>query len=196
MPRKNTSSQTSGQFAELDSAASNSRAALRRDGIFNKNEMLTILGISPEKLRRLIRDGAPVISQSTDEEPTAEWRIKAADFIAFMIDDACKRVKPSDEGMTFEDAKRKDKEVQANMREMEMLKLQGSLVDIEDVRPFLREVFATTRSRLFATLSQVMGLTHQQKREFEDALNDALTDLSEGKVGDWNNEQAPAHAHH
>lgn len=197
MTKKNTSKQKANDATEFDSGNSNKRVALRRDGIFNRNEMITILGISPEKFQRLVRDGGPVISRSSADEPNIEWRIKSSDFIEFMIEDACKRLKgSSDEGMSYEDAKRKDKEVQANMREMELLKKQAQLVDIEDVRPFLREVFATTRSRFLSIVSQVIGLSHNQKRDLEDAVNDALADLSEGRVGEWNNEQAPAHAHH
>jgi hypothetical protein len=188
-----------GDQPELDSSSSSSSAALPR--VFTKSQICSLLRISGGMFDRLMRDGAPFIQRGAKQQ--SSWKIDAADFVRFMLEDAVRKAghsRPSagDGTMSLDEAKRKDKEVQANIRELDLLKLQGEQVDIEDARKVLREVFAVTRSRLMSVPAQVAGLSNNQQTDLEEAMNDALAELSEG--GDFNfgqdDETAPAIAHH
>lgn len=146
----------------------------RIPGSVNRASMLELLNMSAARFDRLVRDGAPISQSSVGIE------VNVADFVEFMVKDAVKRATggPGSEELTYDAAKRKDKAAQARMRELDLAKVEGEMVDVEDVRPIVREVFATVRSRMLAVRSQIIGLSPEKAREVDDAINDALTDLS------------------
>jgi phage terminase Nu1 subunit (DNA packaging protein) len=149
----------------------------KRSGPFSRNEVCALLGISEPMFDRLRRDGAPM-----EVGERGELKVNLQSFVKFMIADAVKKSKGSEgDGPDYDEAKARDKQAQAETRELELLKLKGLIVDVEDVRPVLREVFGTTRSRILSVPSQIIGLTAEQRRSLEDSINDALSDLSTSK---------------
>lgn len=182
---------------ELDSSNSSSAGARS----YTKAQVCSILRISGGMFDRLMRDGAPFIQRGVKQQTT--WKVDLAEFVRFMIADAVRRAghgRPAggEASMSLDEAKRKDKEVQANIRELELLKLQNEQVDVEDARKVMREVFAVTRSRLMSVSTQVAGLSHNQQSDLEEAMNDALAELSEGRIFNFGMDDgtADAIAHH
>lgn len=155
------------------------------DDTHSKAEVCRLLGISTALFERLMRDGAPC--EVSGEGKTTRIRVRLSAFVKFMVADAVRKATgdPTTTGMTFEQAKRKDKEVQAAVREVELLKMQGELVDINDIRGVLRESFATVRQRMLSVPSQITGMDAHQTRDLGDAINDALTDISEDRANTW-----------
>jgi phage terminase Nu1 subunit (DNA packaging protein) len=160
-----------------------------RGSIMSKVQLADTLGYSQDKIDGFINAGAPVIRVGEKAKKIA-WQISVRAFVEFMISQAVKKAVGDGKGskatgrLSFEEAKRKDKEVQSSIRELDLMKRQGELVDVEDVRPVLREVFANVRSRLLSVPSQITGLTVMQQRDLQDAINDALADLSGENVKD------------
>ena len=146
--------------------------------IVNRSSLLEILQMSQSRYERLLRDGAPVI-----QKENGGYEINVAEFVNFMIEDAVKKVtKGEDGGLSWDQAKRRDKIIQANIRELDLLERQNVLVEIEAFRPWIREKLGIIRSRMLVVRSQVRGLSKEQALRLEDAVNDAWGDCGQGDL--------------
>ena len=107
--------------------------------------------MSQSRYERLLRDGAPVI-----QKENGGYEINVAAFVNFMIADAVDKVtKGEDGGLSWDQAKRRDKIIQANIRELDLLERQNVLVEVDAFRPWLREKLGIIRSRMLVIRSQV-----------------------------------------
>ena len=146
--------------------------------IVNRSGLLEILQMSQSRYERLLRDGAPVI-----QKENGGYEINVAEFVNFMIEDAVKKVtKGEDGGLSWDQAKRRDKIIQANIRELDLLERQNVLVEVEAFRPWICEKLGIIRSRMLVIRTQVKGLSEEQTIQLEDAVNDALADCAQGDL--------------
>src|SRR5690348_8548858 len=107
--------------------------------IVSRHKLLQLLAIDKDVFDRLRRAGAPI---------RPDKKVHVGDFVAFMIADAVKRARGSLEpnfGFNYEVAKGKDKAMRAELREMDMKKLAGRLVDAGDARAVVRRALAVAR---------------------------------------------------
>ena len=100
-----------------------------------------------------------------------------------MIADAVAKVTKGEDGvLSWDQAKRRDKIIQANIRELDLLERQNVLVEVDAFRPWIREKLGIIRSRMLVIRTQVKGLSEEQGRQMEDAVNDALAECSQGDL--------------
>src|SRR5260370_19452640 len=66
------------------------------------------------------------------------------------------------ESGNFELAKRRDKESQTRLRDLQIAKLEGELIPIADVESWVAQNYGAVRSRLFATDTQMPALNEDQ----------------------------------
>lgn len=150
-----------------------------RGWVVNKSQLSSVLGRPMTFIDRLIRAGAPVLKRGASQRDV--WEFNTADFVEFVVRDALERAGLGQGELSYEVARRREKDAQAKLRELDLQERQGIVVNIESIRPRIRDAFTNTRSRMLAVSSQVIGLTHQQQRQLEDAINDALAELSDPK---------------
>lgn len=142
--------------------------------IVSRHKLLQLLGIDKDVFDRLRRAGAPI---------RPDKKVHVGDFVAFMIEDAVRKARGStDPNFAYDylGAKAKDKAHMADLREIEFNKLAGKLVDANDARQVVREVFATVRRRLLAV--NVAGLDAENESLLKQALIDATEGLSPEKA--------------
>lgn len=88
--------------------------------------------------------------------------------------------------LDFEDAKKRKMAAEAELMELELAKLRGELVPIEESRLVMREIAARIRSQLLAVpgrySARMVGLKSlpDAARELDHAVRDVLNELKEG----------------
>ncbi len=157
-----------------------------RGFVVNKSTLAKWSGISPTTVDKLIADGAPIISKGTRKQG---WQINTADFFGWYWRRKVEELTDDPVSGNFELAKRRDKESQTRLRDLQIAKLEGELIPIVDVERWVGEKYGVTRSRFLAVESQVPGLDEDQRDALRTALTDALADLSGGYRAD---DPAPA----
>jgi phage terminase Nu1 subunit (DNA packaging protein) len=155
-----------------------------RGFVVNKSTLAKWSGLSPMTIDKLLADGAPIISKGTRKQG---WQINTADFFGWYWRRKVEEVTDDPEGGSFDVAKRRDKESQTRLRDLQIGKLEGELIPIVDVERWAGEKYGATRSRFLAVESQMPDLTDDQRDALRTALVDALADLSGYKA-----EPAPA----
>jgi phage terminase Nu1 subunit (DNA packaging protein) len=146
-----------------------------RGFVVNKSTLAKWSGLSPMTVDKLLADGGPIISKGSRKQG---WQINTADFFGWYVRRKVEEVTDDPESGSFDVAKRRDKESQTRLRDLQIAKLEGELVPIVDVERWAAEKYGVTRSRFLAVESQVPGLSDEQRDLLRAALVDALADLS------------------
>lgn len=143
--------------------------------VVNKSTLAKWSGLSPMTIDKLLADGGPIISKGTRKQG---WQINTADFFAWYVRRKVEEVTDDPESASFDVAKRRDKESQTRLRDLQIAKLEGELVPIADVERWVAENYGVVRSRFLAVESQVPGLTDDQLNLLRAAIDDAFADVS------------------
>lgn len=147
-----------------------------RGEVVTKSRLSQITGIAVVTIDRMIAEGAPIISRGGSRKQG--WQINTADFIQWYIrHKVAEATGDPDEG-GFDLAKRRDKEAQARLRELEIAKREGELVPAADVEAWASNKFGVVRSRFLAVETQVPALTDDQREALKIAIGDAFADVS------------------
>ncbi|MFL9499218.1 hypothetical protein ACJMQP_04090 [Rhodopseudomonas palustris] len=147
-----------------------------RGRIVTKSELSLITGLAVVTIDRMIAEGAPIVAKGGSRKQG--WQINTADFVGWYVrHKVAEATGDPDEG-GFDVAKRRDKEAQARLREIEIAKREGELVPISDVEAWAAEKFGVVRSRFLAAETQVPGLSDEQRDALKAAISDAFSDVS------------------
>lgn len=150
--------------------------------VFTKNKLAKVIGMAPMTLEKMIRDGMPVKAKGSR---TTAWEMNSADCIDWLRKRDIQLATGDEEALSFDAAKRRDKEAQAKLRELQIGEREGKLIEVTRVVDYMGKMLGAVRSRIFAVRGQVPGLTAEQEDQLNDALVDALTELSGDTADDW-----------
>src|SRR5260370_1442375 len=130
-----------------------------RGFVVNKSKLSEFTGLAPATIDKLLADGAPIISKGTRKQG---WQINTADFFQWYWRRKVEELTDDPESGNFELAKRRDKESQTRLRDLQIAKLEGELIPIADVESWVAQNYCVLRSRLFATDTQMPALNEDQ----------------------------------
>lgn len=150
--------------------------------LVNKSRLGELTGLSQATIDRALADGAPFVSKGTRKQG---WRINVADFFEWYWRRKVELVTGDGESGGFEAAKTRDKQAQAEQRELELAVRRGELQETMKVVAFIGQKFGDMRSRALALPAQVPGLSEEQRDELNGAIHDLLSDVSGTRVEDW-----------
>ena len=142
--------------------------------VVSKSTLAKWSGLSPMTIDKLLADDAPIISKGTRKQG---WQINTADFFDWFWRRKVEQVTDDPEAGNFDVAKRRDKESQTRLRDLQIAKLEGELIPVVDVERWAGEKYGVVRSRLLAMETQ-MDLRDDQRDALRTALTDALTDIT------------------
>lgn len=121
--------------------------------LVNKSRLGVIVGLSQSAIDKALANGAPYVSKGTRKEG---WRINTAAFIAWLKQEAVNAVKPEDPNkLTFDEAKAKKTQLEAERIEMGNRQKRRELVTIDEVVAVFREESSIIRSHLMAIPGRV-----------------------------------------
>lgn len=146
-----------------------------------KSELSKLIGLTLPTIEKAIREGAPVQSRGAGREG---WRVNTAAFFGWYWRH---KVAKATASADLDDAKLRDKEAQARLRELNIAQKEGSLIPLDEVTAFIGAKFGVVRSRFLSVETQVLGLTDDQREQLHNAIIDALTDVSTDPMEDWTN---------
>lgn len=157
--------------------------------IVTKSTLTEILGLAPVTVDRLFKEGGPVIQRGAKR---LGWKINTADFISWLRRRDVANATGDPDGNSFDQAKRREKEAQAQLKEFELRRLKGETVTIEEAARIYAQEIASVRARLFAIPSacarDVAGVSDlaECERIIKEFITDALNELVEKpKPEDW-----------
>jgi phage terminase Nu1 subunit (DNA packaging protein) len=146
-----------------------------------KNRFANIIGVAPMTLDKFIREGMAGIVERGSK--AGRWTINTAAAINWLRRrDVQLNSTKGKESVSFDAAKRRDKEAQAKVRELQYERLKGRTLYREEMELFLDGKFAVLRSHLMnisGRVSQAAAVTSDPaeieeliKREIDVALQD------------------------
>lgn len=164
------------------------RGAADKGLLVNKTELGKITGLAQVTIDRAIASGAPVEGKGSRK---AGWQINTAKFFAwywrYKVEDAT----GDPDVATFDAAKRREKEAQAKLKELQYQRETGKLIPVERAVAIYQEDAGQQRSRLLAIPASIaQDLAHEDdpaeiEAKITDALNDALGDISGDKIDSY-----------
>ena len=150
--------------------------------IVNKRQLSDILGISEETLTQFQRDATfPVLNKRRGR---AGSDYETSDVIAWLERRKINNVVGNSELIDLEEGKRRKMAAEAGLAELELLKEQGKVVEIELVADEIGEQLSNFRAKMLSIPSKVAGQVYTAKdmKEIkgilEDAIYEALNEIS------------------
>lgn len=174
-----------GDDSDSDFEGEESNASLRpsKGEVVTKSKLARLTGLADATIDRAIADGAPIVGKGTRRQ---SYQINTADFFGWFWRRKVAEATNDPDAMSFNTAKRRDKEAQARLRELQIAERERELIPVDEVVTFISDKFGVVRSRFLAVESQVTGLTEEQRCVLKAAIVDAFADVSGDKREDWN----------
>jgi phage terminase Nu1 subunit (DNA packaging protein) len=139
----------------------------------DKRDLSLALDKPLKAIDKMVREGLPVRSTGTkrgglrfDLPTVIEWI--AAERAAAVGGD----------GNSVTDAKRRLAVAQAGLKELERAKLEGELFPVKVFERLVSDIYTKFRARLQSLPLEVTDLSQRQHAQFEEAIHDALSDIS------------------
>lgn len=164
--------------------------------VVTKSRLSTITGLAPVTIDKAFKEGAPVISKGSKR---LGWQINTADFFGWYV-----RAKVNDatvaegaEGaVSFDVAKAAKTQAEAQLKQMQLARLEGQTITIDEAVALYREEASIVRSQLLAIpgrLAQAL-VTETDPSVIEsiiaDEVNVALQNITGDTHGKWTGEVA------
>jgi phage terminase Nu1 subunit (DNA packaging protein) len=158
--------------------------------VVSKSKLCEVLGLAPVTVDKLFKEGAPVLQANAGR---LGWKINTAEFIAWLRRRDVFNATGDPDAQSFDNAKTREKQAQAELREYELKKLKGETVTIEEAARIYAQEISDVRAGLFAIptayaqrLSTISDPA-EVARVLKDALADSLSRLVEKpNAADWN----------
>jgi len=142
----------------------------------NKRQLALALNTTPRTLNKWLLDGMPSRpgpgkrdSYRFDLAPVVDW-LRARE--------------RGEGGDTYAEAKTKAMLAIARKRDIETRKLAGELIPLDWVMRAVEERYIVARQRLLQVDLAAVGLSQEQHHDIENAMRDALNDISQTSLGD------------
>lgn len=174
-----------------DAAFARLRGKADRGLVVNKSQLSQMTGLAFVTIDRYIAAGAPVEGKGSRKQG---WQINTAKFFGWFWRHKVEEATGDPEAGTFDTAKRREKEAQAKLKELEYKRKTGQLIPIDRAVEIYQEDAGQQRSRLLAipaTLAQELAVEDdpaEVEAKITDALNDALGDISGDKGENYTDE--------
>lgn len=149
-----------------------------------KLRMVEILGCARATFDAMIKDGCPFVAKGG--RAGQRWIVNTAEVIEWLRrrDVALATGNPS--AANLDQAKHRDKEAQARLREIQIAQKEGELLPVATFISWAKKKFADIRARIQSFESQLTGITNEQSEQIQQAVQDLLKDLSERSAEGWN----------
>jgi len=178
--------------------------ALKQEGtelLANRGQIARILMVTPPTVTEYVSRGMPWRQQGRKGLP---WLFAVDECVAWVR--AQDRANQVDDPTSIEEARLRKEVAEAALKEIELAKVRGQVVDVEAVAQAVGEMFANVRARLLALAPKVAPLVYRAETLQEgrviidDGIYDVLSELSgafdgepdEGTAGDEETDIASA----
>jgi phage terminase Nu1 subunit (DNA packaging protein) len=142
--------------------------------IVNKRQLADILGMAEETLTQYQKDSTfPVLVKRRGRSGSD---YETADVIAWLERRKINATVGNQDLIDLEEGKRRKMAAEAGLAELELLKEQGKVIEIERVADELGEQLSNLRAKLLSIPSKVAGQAYTAKdiREIKQILDDAI----------------------
>lgn len=155
--------------------------------LVRKADMCVMLGISPRAFQDMVDAGCPVVDRGKAGKPMI---VDVQAVLAWKGERDRRGENPqmTQSANAALDARRRNAEAQAELREFELAKMRGETITVAEVVPILREELGAVRTRLLQVAGRVApninaGMTAKEIEEMiDEEIREALTELTVDQV--------------
>ena len=142
--------------------------------IVNKKQLAEIIGRSEEWLTQMQKDETFPILNKRKGRGGSDY--DTSEVIAWMEKRSVSNLIGNQDAIDLEEGKRRKMAAEAGMAELELLKEQGRVVEIERVADEIGEQLSNFRAKMLSIPSKVAGLVYTAKdiKEIKSILDDAI----------------------
>lgn len=142
--------------------------------IVNKRQLAEILGKSEEWLTQMQKDPSFPVLHRRKGRGGSDY--ESADVINWIERRSVNNLIGNQDAIDLEEGKRRKMAAEAGMAELELLKEQGRVVEIEKVADEIGEQLSNFRAKMLSIPSKVAGLAYTAKdiKEIKGILDDAI----------------------
>lgn len=145
------------------------------------SELAQILGVSLSTITAWVRRGCPFLERGAVGK---QWQFDSADVVKWLREQDVERALGKNASVTMEEARTRDKLATAQLKEIELARQRGQVVNVDDVKEIVCEDYAVVRSRILAIpgrLAQTCAIeadAEAVQRLIMAEVRDALSELS------------------
>lgn len=142
--------------------------------IVNKKQLAEILGLSEETLTQYQKDGTFPILHKRRGRAGSDY--ETADVIAWLERRRVGHMIGNQDAIDIEEGKRRKIAAEAGLAELELLKEQGKVVEIDRIAEEVGEQLSNFRAKMLSIPSKVAGQVYTAKdiKEIKGILDDAI----------------------
>lgn len=150
-------------------------ANMPKGEVVNKSRVATIFGISQKTVERYLRDGLPYISKGQGREG---WRFDTVAVFKWLVQRSVSLATGNDDAVALESARLRNTDVRARLAELEYARQARVTITRAEAAAIYSEHVTEFRKRLLELPDQVQDLSETQRKQLEDAINQALAEFS------------------
>lgn len=159
--------------------------------VVTKSRLQTITGLAAATVDRAFANGAPVIGKGSRKQG---WQINTADFFGWYVRHKVEELTDDPDKLSFEGAKAAKTNAEARLKEMQLARLEGQTITIEEAVALYREEATIIRSQLMAIPGRCAVLLASEtdptviEAMIADEINIALSNITGDKPDTWTGE--------